>query len=77
MVCFYQISYFFLLFFSLYFDFITNLSIFRKPEYIIYASDPHISDRMDFAGMEIFHPRGSIKSLRKGSYEIRSINSDG
>ncbi|KAK7081658.1 High affinity cAMP-specific and IBMX-insensitive 3',5'-cyclic phosphodiesterase 8B, partial [Halocaridina rubra] len=50
----------------------------RKNEYFVYSSDTHALDRLDFPGTtEHFHPRGSIKSLRKGSYDIRSLNSDG
>lgn len=50
----------------------------KKTEYLVYSSDTHLADKLDFPPpLEIFHPRGSIKSLRKGSYDIRSLNSDG
>ncbi|XP_068212385.1 high affinity cAMP-specific and IBMX-insensitive 3',5'-cyclic phosphodiesterase 8B-like isoform X2 [Palaemon carinicauda] len=50
----------------------------RKNEYFVYSSDTHALDRLEFPGStDHFHPRGSIKSLRKGSYDIRSLNSDG
>lgn len=49
----------------------------RKNEYFIYVSDTHALDRLDFSTVDHFHPRGSIKSLRKGSHDIRSLNSDG
>lgn len=50
----------------------------RKNEFYVYTSDTHALDRLDFpSSVDQFHPRGSIKSLRKGSYDIRSLNSDG
>ncbi|KAG7161259.1 High affinity cAMP-specific and IBMX-insensitive 3',5'-cyclic phosphodiesterase 8B-like [Homarus americanus] len=49
----------------------------RKNEYYIYMSDTHALDRLEFSTVDHFHPRGSIKSLRKGSHDIRSLNSDG
>ncbi|CAL4086338.1 unnamed protein product, partial [Meganyctiphanes norvegica] len=50
----------------------------KKTEFLVYSSDTHLADKLDFPPpLEIFHPRGSIKSLRKGSYDIRSLNSDG
>ncbi|XP_069990396.1 high affinity cAMP-specific and IBMX-insensitive 3',5'-cyclic phosphodiesterase 8B isoform X2 [Penaeus vannamei] len=49
----------------------------RKNEFYVYTSDTHALDRLDFpSSVDQFHPRGSIKSLRKGSYDIRSLNSD-
>ncbi|KAK8741776.1 hypothetical protein OTU49_002396 [Cherax quadricarinatus] len=49
----------------------------RNNEYYVYLSDTHALDRLEFSAGDHFHPRGSIKSLRKGSHDIRSLNSDG
>lgn len=58
--------------------FTENCFISRKNEFYVYTSDTHALDRLDFpSSVDQFHPRGSIKSLRKGSYDIRSLNSDG
>lgn len=59
-------------------------------QYLVYLSDSHHhplpteklcqpSERSIDLTTDHFHPRGSIKSLRKGSHshDIRSINSDG
>ncbi|XP_069179939.1 high affinity cAMP-specific and IBMX-insensitive 3',5'-cyclic phosphodiesterase 8A isoform X3 [Procambarus clarkii] len=51
--------------------------LMRKNEYYVYMSDTHALDRLEFSHADHFHPRGSIKSLRKGSHDIRSLNSDG
>ncbi|KAK8373344.1 hypothetical protein O3P69_019980 [Scylla paramamosain] len=51
----------------------------RHQQHYIYVSDTHALDRLEMsaANVDHFHPRGSIKSLRKGSHDIRSLSSDG
>ncbi|XP_045110107.1 high affinity cAMP-specific and IBMX-insensitive 3',5'-cyclic phosphodiesterase 8A-like isoform X2 [Portunus trituberculatus] len=51
----------------------------KHQQHYIYVSDTHALDRLELsaANVDHFHPRGSIKSLRKGSHDIRSLSSDG
>ncbi|KAG0717571.1 High affinity cAMP-specific and IBMX-insensitive 3',5'-cyclic phosphodiesterase 8B [Chionoecetes opilio] len=58
---------------------VTPLS--RRAQYYVYLMDTHVLDRLELSAAAAhdhphFHPRGSIKSLRKGSHDIRSLSSD-
>lgn len=51
----------------------------RKPSHYIYVHDTmYLLENMGMAGVTLggSHPRGSLHSLRRGSFDVKSIGSD-